>query len=76
MATVISSASFVAHPGAVFTKSLYLLPAHIALPAILLFVAYIIVPFYRRVVGMSWYRVPSDGDLEMAPGCMHRPALC
>jgi SSS family solute:Na+ symporter len=55
MATVISSASFVAHPGAVFTKNLYLLPAHIGLPVILLFVAYFLVPFYRRVVGMSSY---------------------
>jgi solute:Na+ symporter, SSS family len=55
MATVISSASFVAHPGAVFTKNLYLLPAHIGLPIILLFVAGVLVPFYRRVIGMSSY---------------------
>ncbi len=55
MATVISSASFVGHPGAVFAKNLYLLPAHVPLPFILLFAVYFVVPFYRRVVGMSSY---------------------
>ncbi|MSO22052.1 MAG: hypothetical protein EXQ58_02100 [Acidobacteria bacterium] len=55
MATIISSASFVGHPGAVFARNLYLLPAHLALPFILVFVVYFIVPFYRRVIGMSSY---------------------
>ena len=55
MATVISSASFVAHPGAVFAKNLYLLPAHIVLPLILIFVVYILIPLYRRAIRMSSY---------------------
>ena len=55
MATVISSASLVAHPGAVFAKNLYLLPAHIALPLILIFVVYVVIPLYRRAIRMSSY---------------------
>ncbi|MBM3801582.1 MAG: sodium/solute symporter [Acidimicrobiia bacterium] len=55
LGTVISSASFVAHPGAVFARNLYLLPSHLVLPFILLFVVLFVVPFYRRVIGMSSY---------------------
>jgi solute:Na+ symporter, SSS family len=65
MATVISSASFVAHPGAVFAKNLYLLPAHIALPLILLFVVYAVIPLYRRAIRMS---LPSDRRAVAAGG--------
>src|SRR5688572_7605936 len=55
MATVISSVSFVAHPGAVFARDLWLLIPHLMVPVVLLFVVRYIVPLYRRVVRLSAY---------------------
>jgi len=55
MGTMISSVTFVGHPGAVFAKNFWLESNGFAVPIILLVVVKFIVPFYRRVVGMSAY---------------------
>lgn len=55
MGTLIGSGTVVGHPGTVFKKGMILLPGILTLPIVLLVVAYFIVPFYRRVVGMSAY---------------------
>ena len=55
MGTIIGTGTFVGHPGTSFQKGLILLFPHMLLPVVLLFVARIIVPFYRRVVHMSAY---------------------
>ena len=55
MATLISSNTLVAHPAIVFQKSMILVPGFLVLPFVLIIVAIYIVPFYRRVVGMSAY---------------------
>lgn len=55
MATLIGSGTFVGHPGTSYQRGLILLVPHLCLPIVLLIVAKYIVPFYRRVVGMSAY---------------------
>ncbi len=55
MATLISSNTLVAHPGIVYEKGMVLVPGFMVMPLVLIFVAFIIVPFYRRVVGLSAY---------------------
>ncbi len=55
MGTMISTGTFVGHPGTAFQKGLILLVPHLLLPAVLLVVAKFVVPFYRRVVHMSAY---------------------
>lgn len=55
MATLISSNTLVAHPGVVFQKSMILVPGFLVLPVVLVLVAFFVVPFYRRVVGLSAY---------------------
>ena len=55
MATLISSNTLVAHPAIVFQKSMILVPGFLLMPVVLIIVALYIVPFYRRVVGMSAY---------------------
>jgi SSS family solute:Na+ symporter len=55
MGTIIGTGTFVGHPGTSFQKGLILVVPHLLLPAVLLFVAKFIVPFYRRVVRMSAY---------------------
>lgn len=53
--TVISSVSFVAHPGAAFARNFWLVVPNMMVPLVLLFVVIFVVPFYRRVVRMSSY---------------------
>lgn len=53
--TVISSVSFVAFPGAAFMENWRLLLPNLMVPAVFALVTLKIVPFYRRVVGMSSY---------------------
>lgn len=53
--TVISSVSFVAHPGAAFARNWWLIVPNMMVPFVLLFVVVFVVPFYRRVVRMSSY---------------------
>ncbi|MEM7587811.1 MAG: sodium/solute symporter [Acidobacteriota bacterium] len=55
MATLISSNTLVAHPAIVYQKGMILVPGFMVLPFVLILVAYYVVPFYRRVVGMSAY---------------------
>ena len=55
MATIISTGTFVGHPGTAYQKGLILLVPHLLVPFVLLVVAKTVVPFYRRVVRMSAY---------------------
>jgi solute:Na+ symporter, SSS family len=55
MAALISSNTLVGHPATVFQKGLILFLGSLTLPLVLIFVARVIVPFYRNVVGMSAY---------------------
>lgn len=55
MATIISTGTIVGHPGTSYQKGLILLIPHMTVPIVLLVVARIVVPFYRRVVRMSAY---------------------
>ena len=55
MATMISSVSFVAHPGSVFARNMWVLPQMILAPLVLGLVSLVVVPFYRGVVKMSAY---------------------
>ena len=55
MATMISSGTFVSHPATVYRDHLMLLLGTLSLPLVLVFVAIFVVPFYRRVVGLSAY---------------------
>lgn len=55
MATLIGSGTVVGHPATVYDSGMILLLGNLTLPFVLLFVARFIVPFYRRVVGMSAY---------------------
>ena len=55
MATLISSNTLVAHPAIVFKSSMILVPGFLLIPFVLVFVAIVVVPFYRRVIGMSAY---------------------
>jgi SSS family solute:Na+ symporter len=55
MATIIGTGTFVGHPGTSYQKGLILLIPHMTVPIVLIVVARIVVPFYRRVVRMSAY---------------------
>src|SRR5687768_11383925 len=55
MPTHVSTGTFVAHPGAAYQKGLILLLPHLIVPLVLLVVAKVVVPFYRRVVRVSAY---------------------
>ena len=55
MAALISSNTLVGHPATVFQKGMILFLGSLTLPLVLIFVARVIVPFYRNVVGMSAY---------------------
>jgi SSS family solute:Na+ symporter len=55
MAALISSNTLVAHPATAYKEGLILLLGSCTLPLVLIFVAKVIVPFYRNVVGMSAY---------------------
>lgn len=55
MAALISSNTMVGHPATAFQKGLILLLGSLTLPLVLVFVAKVIVPFYRRTIRMSAY---------------------
>ncbi|HYC70373.1 MAG TPA: sodium/solute symporter [Opitutaceae bacterium] len=55
MAAIISSNTLVAHPATAYQSGLILLLGSLTLPLVLIFVARVIVPFYRNTVGMSAY---------------------
>jgi SSS family solute:Na+ symporter len=52
---MISSTSFIGHPGNVFAREMWNLPSFLMLPVVMLLVARHIVGFYRRTVRMSIY---------------------
>jgi SSS family solute:Na+ symporter len=53
--TMISSTSFVGHPGNVYARDMWNLPSFLMLPVVMLFVSRFVVAFYRRMVRMSIY---------------------
>src|SRR5882724_6958825 len=55
MATLISSVTFLAYPGEGFSSNWILLVQGLMVPVVLLFMAWFIVPLYRRVIGLSTY---------------------
>ena len=55
LGTMIGSATFVGHPGNVFQSDMWLLPNHLVLPIVMIFVARYLVRFYRHSVGLSAY---------------------
>ena len=55
MATLVSSITFLAYPGEGFTSNWILLVQGLMVPIVLFFLIWIIVPIYRRVIGLSAY---------------------
>lgn len=55
LATLISSVTFLAYPGAAFSGNWILLVQGLMVPVVLVFLVGYIVPFYREVVGVSAY---------------------
>lgn len=53
--TMISSTSFVGHPGNVYARDMWNLPSFFLLPVVMIFIARFVVVFYRRTVKMSIY---------------------
>lgn len=53
--TMISSTSFIGHPGNVYARDMWNLPSFLMLPVVILFVSRYIVGFYRRTIRMSIY---------------------
>ncbi len=53
--TMISSTSFVGHPGNVYAKDMWNLPSFFMLPVVMLFIMRFVVVFYRRTIKMSIY---------------------
>jgi len=53
--TMISSTSFIGHPGNVYARDMWNLPSFFMLPFVLIFVSRRVVVFYRRTVRMSVY---------------------
>jgi SSS family solute:Na+ symporter len=53
--TMISSTTFIGHPGNVYAKNMWNLPSFLMLPFVMLFVSKYVVVFYRRTIRMSVY---------------------
>jgi solute:Na+ symporter, SSS family len=53
--TMISSTSFVGHPGNVYARDMWNLPSFFLLPVVMIFIARFVVVFYRRTIKMSIY---------------------
>jgi solute:Na+ symporter, SSS family len=53
--TMISSTSFVGHPGNVYATSMWNLPSFFLLPFVMLFISRFVVVFYRQTIRMSIY---------------------
>ncbi len=54
-AALISSVTFIAYPGWAYGRDWSLLTPGFAVPIVLVLVAFVMIPFFRRVVGMSAY---------------------
>lgn len=55
LATLISSITFLAYPGAGFDSNWILLVQGLMIPVVLIFMVNFIIPFYRKVIGISAY---------------------
>jgi len=55
LATLISSVTFLAYPGAAFKSNWILLVQGLMVPVVLLLIVWFIVPLYRDVIGLSAY---------------------
>jgi len=55
LATLISSITFLAYPGAGFEGKWILLVQGLMVPIVLIFLVWIIVPMYRNIIGISTY---------------------
>lgn len=53
--TMISSTSFIGHPGNVYARDMWNLPSFLMLPIVMIFVSRYVVVFYRRTIRMSIY---------------------
>jgi len=53
--TMISSTSFVGHPGNVYARDMWNLPSFLMLPIVMVFISRFVVVFYRRTIKMSIY---------------------
>lgn len=53
--TMISSTSFIGHPGNVYANNMWNLPSFFLLPVVMIFIARFVVVFYRRTIKMSIY---------------------
>src|SRR5215471_7937038 len=53
--TMISSTSFIGHPGNVYARDMWNLPSFLMLPLVMVFISRFIVVFYRRTIRMSIY---------------------
>ena len=53
--TMISSTTFVGHPGNVYARDMWNLPSFLMLPVVMIFVSRFVVVFYRRTIRMSIY---------------------
>ena len=53
--TMISSTTFVGHPGNVYARDMWNLPSFLMLPFVMLFISRFVVVFYRRTIRMSIY---------------------
>jgi solute:Na+ symporter, SSS family len=53
--TMISSTTFIGHPGNVFARDMWNLPSFLMLPFVMLLVSRFVVVFYRRTIKMSIY---------------------
>jgi solute:Na+ symporter, SSS family len=55
LGTMISSTSFIGHPGNVYAHDMWNLPSFFLLPLVMIFIARFVVVFYRRTIKMSIY---------------------
>src|SRR5690625_2841821 len=55
LATIVSSITFLAYPGAGYSSNWILLVQGLMVPVVLIFVVWFIVPLYRKVIGLSVY---------------------
>jgi len=53
--TMISSTTFIGHPGNVYARDMWNLPSFLMLPFVLIFISRRVVVFYRRTIRMSVY---------------------
>src|SRR6266480_6636038 len=53
--TMISSTTFIGHPGNVYARDMWNLPSFLTLPFVLIFISRYVVVFYRRTIRMSVY---------------------